>query len=133
MRHLYLLLLTLVAASAFAAPKLSRDVARKRISELSSSQLVPDAIEIREISQDSAGRAIVETTITLAFLFKKTSEGWAIDAIRLGDADWMDMSELLAAIYHGAPPEVTASPAIPVPKRMTPIEALHINQSDFEK
>src|SRR5690242_5832846 len=107
MRRLHFFLLFLLATSSFAAPKLSRDLARKRISELGSSQLVADAVEIREITPEGPDHVIVESTITLAFQFKKTDEGaWAVDAIRLGDRDWVNMNELLAAIYHGNPPKL---------------------------
>src|SRR5215469_17431291 len=132
-RRLNAFLLLLLATTSFAAPSLNRDLARKRISELASTNLAADAIEIREITLEPPGSAIVESTVTLAFQFKKTDAGaWTVDAIRLGDRDWVNMSELLAAIYHGNPPAVSATPSI-VPKPITPIEALHVNQSAFER
>src|SRR5438270_11061997 len=112
MRAAHVLLPILLATSGFAASKLGHDVARKRISELGSSTLVLDAVEIRQITQQSADRAIVETTITLAFQFTKSEQGaWVVDAIRFGDRDWVNMSELLNAINHGNPPVMTASPS----------------------
>src|SRR2546423_8556711 len=94
-------LIVLMTAPGVAAPKLSRELARKRISELAQFKLVPDAIEIRRIDSDGDNGAIAETTVTLAFQFKKTNGGpWAIDAVRLGDSDWVNMTELLAAIHH---------------------------------
>src|ERR1051326_8343096 len=134
MRSVHVLLLLLfLTTSSFAAPKLSRDIARKRIAELGSSTLIPDAIEIREITHDSADGATVETTITLAFQFTKNPQGaWVVDAIRFGDRDWVNMSELLIAIYHGNPPVNTASPSVSIATPITPIEALHVNKSDFE-
>src|SRR5438128_2978951 len=134
-RRFLLLLLMLFTTNALAATKLSRELARKRISELVSFKLVPDAIEIRRISEDSAGRAIAETTITLAFQFKKTDSGeWDVDAIRFGDRDWVSMSELLAAIDHGKPAATPVlPPRTPTARPVTPIEKLHVDTSDFEK
>jgi len=134
MRRFQLLLLILFTTTSLAAPTLSRELARQRISEFASSKLVLDAIEIRRITQDSADHATVESTVTLAFQFKKTDQGlWTVDAIRLGDRDWVNMSELLAAIYHGKPPVTTAAPSVSRAKPITPIETFHVNRSDFEK
>jgi hypothetical protein len=134
MRRLGVLLLILLTTTSFAAARLSRELARKRISELSSSKLLLGAIEVREITQDSPNRATVESTITLAFQFKKTDQGaWAVDAIRFGDRDWVNMSELLAAIYHGNLPGASAPPSITNVRPITPIEAFHVNQNQFER
>ena len=134
MRRLLLASLLLASANGLAAPKLSRELARKRIYELSSSKLLPAAIEIREIQPEPSNQATVESTITVALQFKKTSGGvWTVDSIRLGDADWLNMNELLGAIYHGRPAELTAPPPLPQLKPLTPVEGLHVNQNDFEK
>ena len=135
MRRLCLLLFILLpTTSIFGATKLNRDTARKLISELGSSTLVPDAVEIREITPMPPDRAVVESTITLAFQFQKTKEGaWSVNAIRFGDRDWVNMSELLKAIYHGNPPEDSPLTGAPPIKPITPIEDLHVNRNDFEK
>src|SRR5207302_2023104 len=75
------------------------------------------------------------TTITLAFQFKKTDSGeWDVDAIRFGDRDWVNMSELLAAINHGRLPAAPALPPRATAARPVPsIEKFHVNTSDFEK
>src|SRR6185295_9189151 len=106
-------LLILGAATALSAPNLSKEVARKRISEFAQSKLVLDAIEVRRILPDGADGAIAETTITLAFQFKKDERNnWTVDAVRLGDRDWVTMTELLTAIQHGKAPVVSSAAAI---------------------
>src|SRR3954464_3718505 len=122
MRRVPLLFFMFIASVVWAAPKLSHDVAKKRISELASSTIVPDAIEIREITQVPPNQAIVESTITLAFQFKRLKEGaWAVDAIRFGDNDWVNMNELLIAVYHGNPPPASALVPTPAVEPLTPI------------
>ena len=83
--------------------RLSNDEARKKISEIGRSNLVPDAIEIRRIVSQTATQAIAESNVTLAFHFKKDKPEaeWRIDAVRLGDRDWISLDELLAAINEG--------------------------------
>ena len=134
MRRFSIPVFLLLTAVGFAAPKLNREIATKRIAELTSSTLTLDAIEIREIKQMPSDRAIAETTITLAFQFKKAKEGaWEVEAIRFGDRDWVDMGELLAAVYHGNPPDFSAiTPTSPI-KPTNPIEMLHVNENDFER
>ena len=130
----FIVLVAITAVPAFAASKLSRELAKKRISQLVDSKLVPDAIEIRRLTPQGGSETLAETTITLAFQFEKNSKGlWTVKSVRLGDMDWLNMTELLAAIYHGNPPTMTA-PANPVPtKPITPAETFHTNSSDFEQ
>jgi len=101
MKHLLLLLcLTL---SACTGARLSHDEARKKIAEIGRSNLVPDAIEIRRIVSQSDTQAIAEATITLAFQFKRDNPDaeWRIEAVRLGDREWISLDELLAGINEG--------------------------------
>ncbi len=134
MRRLVAIAVILLAVNAFAATKLSRDLARKRISELVDSKLVPDAIEIRRITTSNDTEAVAETTITLAFQFRRNEGGnWVVDAVRLGDRDWLDMTELLRAIYHGNPPPVVASLNTSNPRPVSPLDRFHVNSSDFDK
>ena len=94
------LLLTL---SACAADRLSHDEARQKIAQIGRSNLVPDAIEIRRIVSQTDTEAIAESSITLAFQFKRPNPNaeWQISAVRLGDRDWISLDELLAAINEG--------------------------------
>ena len=100
--HLLLLIACLALCSCTSA-RLSNDEARKKIAEIGRSQLVPDAIEIRRIVSQSENEAIAEATITLAFQFKRATAHapWRIEAVRLGDRDWISLDELLAAIDEG--------------------------------
>jgi len=134
MRRFVLVLLVLHAGVGFAASTPSRQLVRKRIAALATSQIENDAIEIRGIKSNGPGEAIVESTVTIAFQFNKTEAGdWAVDAIRLGDRDWVSMNELLAAIYQGKQPKIASSEPIRIQSPVTPLEKFHINKSDFEK
>jgi hypothetical protein len=91
------------ALCSCTSARLSHDEARKAIAQIGRSQLVPDAIEIRRIVSQSENQAIAEATITLAFQFKRdnSSAPWRIEAVRLGDRDWISLDELLKAINEG--------------------------------
>jgi hypothetical protein len=102
-RASHLLLIGCFALCSCTSARLSHDEARKAIAEIGRSKLVPDAIEIRRIVSQSENEAIAEATITLAFQFKRDnpSAPWRIEAVRLGDRDWISLDELLAAIKDG--------------------------------
>jgi hypothetical protein len=91
------------ALCSCTSARLSHDEARKAIAEIGRSKLVPDAIEVRRIVSQSENEAIAEATITLAFQFKRDnpSSPWRIEAVRLGDRDWISLDELLKAISDG--------------------------------
>jgi hypothetical protein len=102
-RALHLLLTGYLALSACTSARLSHDEARKKIAAIGQSNLIPDAIEVRRIVSQTDTSAIAESTVTLAFQFKRANEGeaWHIEAVRLGDRDWISLDELLAAINEG--------------------------------
>src|SRR4030095_3695950 len=54
---------------------------------------------LRIVSQSDTS-AIAESTVTLAFQFKRANANadWRIESVRLGDRDWISLDELLAAI-----------------------------------
>jgi type II secretion system (T2SS) protein G len=99
----YLLLLTGLLAFGCAGGRLSHDEARKRIAEIGTSTAVPGSIEIRRIVSQNDTSAIAETTVTLAFQFKKEkpSNQWRVAAVRLDDRDWISLDELIAAVNDG--------------------------------
>jgi hypothetical protein len=109
MKH-FLLLLCL-ALCACTGARLSHDEARKKIADIGRSNLIPDAIEIRRIVSQSDTQAIAEATITLAFQFKRDSPDaeWRIEAVRLGDREWISLDELLAGINEGRRRATTAA------------------------
>lgn len=99
-RVLYLALVGSVTLCSCAPARLSHDEARKKIAAVAQSKLIPDAIEIRRIVSQDETQAIAEATITLAFQFKRANPNaeWRIEAVRLGDRDWISLDELMAAI-----------------------------------
>jgi len=102
-RASYLLLSGALALSACTGARLSHDEARKQIAGIGRSSLIPDSVEIRRIMAQTDTEAIAEASITLAFQFKRSSANaeWRIEAVRLGDRDWVSLDELLAAINEG--------------------------------
>jgi hypothetical protein len=102
-RAIHLLLIGCFALPACTSARLSHDEARKRIADIGQSKLVPDAIEIQRIVSQSDTSAIAEATVSLAFQFKRANANaeWRIEAVRLGDRDWISLDELLAAINEG--------------------------------
>src|SRR6185295_14057477 len=92
-----------LALPACTSARLSQGEARKRIAAIGQSNLIPDAIEVRRIISQTDTEAIAEATITLAFQFKRASAAsdWRIEAVRLGDRDWISLDELLTAINEG--------------------------------
>ena len=112
MKHtLLLLLLSPLVLSACTGARLSHDEARKKITEIGRSDLIPDAVEIRRIISQSNTQAVAETTVTLAFQFKRDSPDaeWKIASVRLEDRDWIGLDELLAAINEGRKRATTAA------------------------
>jgi len=101
MKHV--LVLGCLVLCACTSARLSHDEARKKIAEIGRSNLVPDAIEIRRIVSQTDTQAIAEATITLAFQFKRDAPNaeWRIQAVRLGDRDWISLDEILAGINEG--------------------------------
>jgi Type II secretion system (T2SS), protein G len=108
-RALHLVLLSCVALSACTSARLSHDEARRKILEIGRSNLVPDAIEIRRIVSQTDTQAVAEASVTLAFQFRrdKPDSEWRIEAVRLGDRDWISLDELLAALNEGRRRETT--------------------------
>jgi len=95
-----MLLVACLFLPSCAGARLSHDEVRRKVAEIGSSSLVPQAIDIRRIVSQSSNQAIAETSVALAFQFKRdaASSPWRIEAVRLGDRDWISMDELLAAI-----------------------------------
>ena len=102
-RALHLVLFLSLALSACTSARLSHDQARRKIQEIGRSNVVPDAIEILRITSQTDTQAIAEASVTLAFQFRrdKPDSEWRIEAVRLGDRDWIGLDELLAAVNEG--------------------------------
>jgi hypothetical protein len=80
--------------------RLSHDEARRKIAEVANSSLVPGSIQVQRIVSQSDKAAIAETSVALAFEFKrnKPTDPWHIAAVRLGDRDWLGVDEIIAAV-----------------------------------
>jgi len=80
--------------------RLSHDEVRRQIAGIGASALVPGSIQIQRVVSQTDKSAIAETSVSLAFEFKrdKSSDPWHIAAVRLGDQDWIGVSELIAAV-----------------------------------
>lgn len=104
-------LAAVLLASGCTGARLSHDEVRKQISELGTSTLVPNAIQVRRVASQSATRAIAETTVELTFQFERDTAGspWHVAAVRLGDRDWVSVPELLAAVNEGRKRETADS------------------------
>jgi hypothetical protein len=102
-RSLHLLLTGCFLFSGCASARLSQDQARKKIAEMAGSSLVPDSVQIQRIVSQNDTSAIAEGTVALAFQFRRASLNaeWRIEAVRLGDRDWIRLDELLAAVNEG--------------------------------
>ena len=97
------LVLPILLLASCTADRLSHDEVRKKVSEIGRSSLVPNAIEIRRVVLQSQTQAVAEANVTLAFQFKRDNPAaeWKIEAVRLGDRDWVSLTEFLAAINEG--------------------------------
>jgi hypothetical protein len=99
-RAFQLLLITTFVASGCSGARLSHDEIRRKVAELGTSTLVPQAVEVRRIVSQSDTRLIAETTVELAAQFERDTTGspWRITSVRLGDQNWISTAELVAAI-----------------------------------
>ena len=99
MKGLILVACAIVIAGCSGA-RLSHDEARKKIAEIGTSSLVPGSIQIQRITSQTDKDAIAETTVSLAFEFKrdKTSDPWHVAAVRLGDRNWVGVDEIIASV-----------------------------------
>jgi hypothetical protein len=94
------LLFVAASTTACSGARLSHEEVRKQIADIGKSSMLPDSIQIQRIVSQSDTAAIAETTVSMAFEFRKdkSSGPWRIASVRLGDRDWVDVNELLAAV-----------------------------------
>lgn len=99
-RALQLALITAFLAFGCGGARLSHDEIRRKIAELGTSTLVPQAVEVRRIVSESDTRLIAETSVALAAQFERDTTGspWRITSVRLGDQNWISAAELIAAV-----------------------------------
>ncbi|MEW5974343.1 MAG: hypothetical protein AB1898_00930 [Acidobacteriota bacterium] len=88
-----------LVAACGGGRQLSQDTVKKRIQELSILQIKDKKIQVQRIEQTDQEHAVAEADLKLAFKFSKTAGAdWQIEAIRLGDRDWLDMDVFLEAL-----------------------------------
>ncbi len=99
-RALQLAFLAVFLASGCGGARISHNEIRKQVAELGTSTLIPEAVNVRRIVSQSGNRLIAETAVELAFQFERDSETspWHISAVRLGDQNWVAISELIVAV-----------------------------------
>jgi hypothetical protein len=93
-------LIVAFVASGCGGARLSHNEIRKQVAELGTSTLIPEAIDVRRIVSQSGNRLIAETTVELAFQFERDTavSPWHVSSVRLGDQNWVSVSELIAAL-----------------------------------
>ena len=89
----------LLAGCGAASHKLSQDKVKEKIQELGLVELKGKQVEIENISQTAGSQAVAEVNLKLALKFSKAEgKDWQIDAVRLGDRNWVEIKAFLAAL-----------------------------------
>lgn len=92
-------LVLLVLASCATGKKPNQGAIRQRIEQLGLASLESKQLQIVSVAQERGDSVVVETNVSLAMkLSKSKNHGWQIDAVRLGDRDWLDMAALMEAL-----------------------------------
>ena len=82
-----------------ASRKLGEDKAKDKILELGLLDLKDKQIQVQRIIQSGENRAVAEASLQMAFrLSKEKGKDWQVNAIRLGDRDWIGAQAFLAAL-----------------------------------
>lgn len=82
-----------------ASRKLSEDTAKEKILELGLLDLNSKQIQVQRIIQAGEDQAVAEASLPMAFRLSKTKgKDWQINAVRLGDRNWIDTQAFLAAL-----------------------------------
>ena len=86
-------------AGCGASRKLSEDTAKSKILELGLLDLKDKQIQVQRIVQSGEDQAVAEASLQMAFRLGKTKgRDWQVNAIRLGDRDWISTQAFLAAL-----------------------------------
>ena len=96
------LLLTLGAGllvGCGASRKLSEDTAKEKILELGLLDLKDKQIQVQRVVHAGEDQAVAEANVQMAFrLSKAKGKDWQVNAVRLGDRDWIDTQAFLGAL-----------------------------------
>jgi hypothetical protein len=94
-----LVLPVLLLAGCGASHKLSQDKVKEKIQELGLAELEGEQVEIENITQNAGSQAVAEANFRLALkLSRAEGRDWQIDAVRLGDRNWLEVKTFLAAL-----------------------------------
>jgi len=86
-------------AGCGASRKLSEDTAKEKILELGLLDLKDKQIQVQRIIHSGEDQAVVEASFQMAFrLSKKKGKDWQVNAVRLGDRNWIDAQAFLTAL-----------------------------------
>jgi len=86
-------------AGCGASRKLSEDTAKEKILELGLLDLKNKQIQVQRIIHAGEDQAVAEASLQMAFRLSKTKgKDWQVNAVRLGDRDWIDTQAFLAAL-----------------------------------
>jgi hypothetical protein len=86
-------------AGCGASRKLSEGTAKEKILELGLLDLNNKQIQVQRIIQAGEDQAVAEASLQMAFrLSKAKGKDWQVNAVRLGDRNWIDAQAFLAAL-----------------------------------
>ena len=82
-----------------ASRKISEDTAKSKILELGLLDLKDEQIQVHRIIHSGEDQAVVEASLQMVFRLAKTKgKDWQVNAVRLGDRDWISAQAFLAAL-----------------------------------
>ncbi len=82
-----------------ASRKLGEGTAKQKIRELGLADFKDKQIQVQRVIHAGEDHAVVEAGLQMAFrLSKSKGQGWQINAIRMGDRDWIDVKSFLTAL-----------------------------------
>ncbi|MSO22336.1 MAG: hypothetical protein EXQ58_03585 [Acidobacteria bacterium] len=82
-----------------ASRKLGEDRAKDKILELGLLDLKDKQIQVQRIIHSGENQAVAEASLQMAFrLSNAKGKEWQVNAIRLGDRDWIGVAAFLAAL-----------------------------------
>ncbi len=86
-------------AGCGASRKLSEHTAKEKILELGLLDLKDKQIQVQRIIHSGEDQAVAEASLQMAFRLAKTKgKDWQVNAVRLGDRNWIDAQLFLAAL-----------------------------------
>jgi Type II secretion system (T2SS), protein G len=86
-------------AGCGASRKLSEDTAKEKILELGLLDLKSKQIQVHRIIHAGEDQAVAEASLQMVFRLSKTKgKDWQVNAVRLGDRNWIETSAFLAAL-----------------------------------